>query len=113
MSREHHISIKELGTNFIHESRLALLILPLFASDQHTPVTAEYAHEFADAFNFVILQEGKPAFSFINGLKKQEREKIINILKQGGMAGSVYMTGEDIFSVSDDPDNMRQDVQED
>lgn len=112
MSREHHFSIKELGTSIVHESRLATLILPLFAPDQHGPVSTEYAHEFADAFNIVMMQEGAPAFSFINGLKKKEREKVISILKQGGMAGSIYMTGEYVFSVPADPDNTGQDVQE-
>lgn len=98
MNSERRLTVREVGTRFTHESRLALLVLPYLASDQPDP-TPGFAHEFADAFNVVILQEGKPAFDFINGLKKQEKEKIISILSQGGMAGSVYISGDDIFSI--------------
>lgn len=99
MNRERHPTAAELGARFIRESRLALLILPLLASDQPDSISPEYAHEFADAFNLVILREGKPAFDFFNGLKQQEKDKIISILSLGGMAGSVYMSGNDSFSI--------------
>lgn len=101
MSREHHLSIAELGTGFIHQSRLALVVLPLLESGQHDLITVEYAHEFADALNTIFFQEGQPALNFINDLKKEEQEKIISVLQRGGMAGSDYRSGDVIFSVPD------------
>lgn len=98
MNSERRLTFWELGVRFTHESRLALLVLPHLASDQPDP-TPDFAREFADAFNLVILREGKPAFDFINGLKKQEKEKLINVLIQGGMTGVVYISGDDILSI--------------
>jgi len=95
---ERRLSVKELGAHFTRQSRLALLVLPYLASAQLNP-TRDFAREFADAFNLVILREGEPAFDFINGLKKQEREKIISVLIQGGMGGAVYMSDDDILSI--------------
>jgi len=97
-NRERRLTVREVGARFTRQSRLALLVLPYLASGQFNP-TPDFAREFADAFNVVILQEGKPAFDFINGLKKQEKEKIFGILSQGGMAGTVYLSGDDTFSV--------------
>jgi hypothetical protein len=95
---ERRLTFSEYGLRFAHQSRLALLVLPIITPGQPDP-TADFAREFADAFNLVILQEGKPAFDFFNGLKKQEKEKIISILSQGGMAGAIYISGDDIFSI--------------
>ncbi|MCX6792042.1 MAG: hypothetical protein NT149_03325 [Candidatus Gottesmanbacteria bacterium] len=94
------LTITELGAHLIRQSRLALLVLPLFTRDRPDP-TPDFAREFADAFNLVILQEGKPAFNFINGLDKKEKEKMISVLIQGGMVGAIYMSGDDIFSVEE------------
>lgn len=99
MNSERRLTVRELGARFIHESRLANLVLPLLASGQQDSIALDFAYEFADAFNVAILQEGKPAFDFFNGLKQQEKDKIISILSQGGMAGSVYISGDDIFSI--------------
>lgn len=95
---ERRLTFSEYGLRFAHQSRLALLVLPIITPGQPDP-TADFARQFADAFNLVILQEGKPAFDFINGLKKQEKEKIFGILSRGGMAGTVYLSGDDTFSV--------------
>jgi hypothetical protein len=102
MKPEQHLSVAEIGLQLRHKSRLALLVLPLFTPGYPDP-TPDFAREFADAFNLVILKEGKPAFNFINDLKEQEREKIISILSLGGMEGTIYMSGEDIFSISSVP----------
>jgi hypothetical protein len=92
------LTFRELGTRLTRESRLALLVLPVITPGRPDP-TLDFAHEFADAFNLVILREGKPAFNFINGLKKQEREKVISVLSQGGMDGAVYISGDDILLI--------------
>ena len=97
-NRERRLTVREVGARFTRQSRLALLVLPYLASGQFNP-TPDFAREFADAFNVVILQEGKPAFDFFNGLNKQEKEKMISILRQGGMVGAVYMSGNDSFSI--------------
>lgn len=96
---ERRLTFREHGLRFAHQSRLALLVLPLISNDHTGPVPVEYARDFADAFNLVILREGTPAFSFINGLKKEDKEKIAGILKLGGMVGTVYLSGDDRFSV--------------
>lgn len=98
MNRERRLTVRELGARFTRQSRLALLVLPIITPGQPDP-TADFARQFADAFNLVILQEGKPAFDFFNGLNKQEKEKIISILSQGGMAGAVYISSDDTFSI--------------
>ena len=96
---ERRLTLTEHGLRFAHRSRLALLVLPLISNNQTEPVPVEYARDFADAFNLVILQEGTPAFSFIKSLKQEDREKIAGILLQGGMKGTVYLSGDDRFSV--------------
>lgn len=93
------MTFKEHGLRIVHQSRLALLVLPLISNNQTEPIPVEYARDFADAFNLVILREGTPAFSFIKSLKKEDKEKIAGILKLGGMVGTVYLSGDDRFSV--------------
>lgn len=59
MNSERRLTVREVGARFTHESGLALLVLPYLASDNPDP-TPDFAREVADAFNLVILQEGKP-----------------------------------------------------
>ncbi len=92
MKPEHHLTVTEIGQHLKHKSRLALLVLPLFAPGLPEP-TSDFSREFADAFNIVFLQEGNPVFDFMNNLNKPEKDKVINLLIQGGMAGSTYISG--------------------
>jgi hypothetical protein len=95
---ERSLNFTELGVRITRESRLALLVLPLLTPGQPES-TPDFALEFADAFNIVFLLEGKQTFNFINNLKKQEKEKLINILIQGGMGGTAYISDDDILSI--------------
>jgi len=107
MNREHYINPVQFGARFFHDSRLALLILPLFVPGQPDP-TLDYARQFTDAFNIVFLLEGKQALNFLNTLKPAERNIIIHILNQGGMTGATYQAGDDIFSIRENNDRVRQ-----
>ena len=103
---QHSITPWELKMLLVYDSRLALLILPLFDPVRPEPspdFPVEFTQEFSHAFERILLLEGNKAIRFMMQLPDTRKETVFQILIQGGLGGSSYQAGEVAFSIPESP----------
>lgn len=87
--KHRHLTREEMTSIFTNGSRLAPLVLPLFRPD-YQRVSESLARELSGAFLWSLLVEGDAAIEYITHLPEEQKSRLHEILKLGGIEDVSY-----------------------